>query len=90
MSKFLKSYYQNTRGLRTKIIQGLKNRFTLADYDCVCLTEIWLNDSFNSSEIFNETYNVFRADRTVDNYNKLRINRPNVSHDEDVVGGGAV
>lgn len=82
MSKSLKLYYQNTRGIRTKIIRDLKTKFTLANYDCVALTETWLNGNFSSSEIFNETYNVFRSDRSVEKYNTLRINKPNISPGE--------
>lgn len=88
--KSLKLYYQNTRGLRTKIIRGLKNKFTLANFDCIALTETWLNDNFSFSEIFDDTYNVFRSDRSTDKYNALRINKPNIPPGEDVLGGGCL
>lgn len=89
-SKPIKIYYQNTRGLRQKIIRGLKNGFTLADYDCVSLTETWLNANINSAELFDDSYNVFRADRSVEKYNILRTNRPNLTPDDDVTGGGSL
>lgn len=83
-------YYQNTRGLRGKIVHSLKNKFTLANYTCVSLSETWLNDNFSSSELFDETYNVFRADRTIEKYNTLRVNRPDLPADENIVGGGCL
>lgn len=86
----LKFYYQNTRGLRGKIANNLKKNITLANYHCISLTETWLSDKFESSEIFNETYNVYRADRTVNKYNTLKINRPDLQPDDDVVGGGCL
>jgi Reverse transcriptase (RNA-dependent DNA polymerase) len=33
------------------------------DYDIVCLTETWLSQNFNNSELFDSNYNVFRRDR---------------------------
>lgn len=90
MSNELKFYYQNTRGLRTKIIDSLRNKITLANYDCISFTETWLNDTHESNEIFNETYNVFRSDHTVEKYNRLRINRPDLRPEADVIGGGCL
>lgn len=90
MNNELNFYYQNTRGLRGKIVKNLKHNITIADFDCISLTETWLNDSFNSSEIFNDTYNVFRADRTVAKYNTLKINRPDLQPENNVVGGGCL
>lgn len=90
MSDNLGLYYQNTRGLRGKIRFGLKNNFTLANHDCICLTETWLNDNINSNELFDDTYNVFRADRSVQNYNTLRTNRPNLQSDANIAGGGCL
>lgn len=86
----LNTYYQNTRGLRGKIVKDFKNKFRLANYDCVAFTETWLNDDFFSSELFDDTYNVYRADRTVENYNILRVNRPDLPPDENIVGGGSL
>lgn len=86
----LRCYYQNTEGLRGKIRHGIKNEFTLANYDGVFLTETWLNDNFSSSELFDDSYNVFRADRSIVNYNRLRTNRPDLPDDANVVGGGCL
>lgn len=90
MNPKLNFFYQNTRGLRGKIIHNLKQNITLANFDCISLTETWLNGNFESSEIFDETYNVFRADRSVEKYNTLKVNRPDLSHDTNVVGGGCL
>lgn len=86
----LRGYVQNTRGLRGKIEEGFKNSFILANYDFISLTETRLNDTFSSSELFDDSYNIFRADRTVENYNTLRANRPNLPPDTDVTGGGCL
>jgi hypothetical protein len=90
MSNNLKFYYQNTRGLRGKIVQNLKQNITIANYDCISLTETWLNGNIESSEIFNDTYNVYRADRSVEKYNTLKTNRPDLLPGDDVVGGGCL
>lgn len=89
MPRNLKFYYQNVRGLRGKIKHGLKNTITLANFDFVGFTESWLNADFNSSEIFDETYNVFRSDRSVAKYNLLK---GNLQHDtdRDIKGGGCL
>lgn len=58
----LRIYYQNVRGLRTKLnevyLEILNN-----DFDVIILTETWLNDSISDAEIFDSRYNVFRRDR---------------------------
>lgn len=57
-------YYQNVRGLRTK-----STTFYLSTTDCnhdvIVLTETWLNSSHQSTEYFNNDFNVYRRDRTV-------------------------
>lgn len=55
-------YYQNVRGLRTKLNEVLLQTAEL-NYDIYCFTETWLNDTFSSSELFTSSYNVFRCDR---------------------------
>lgn len=87
--KKLCGYYQNVRGLRRKIASGIKNGFTLANHDFVSLTETWLNDGISSSEIFDDTYNVFRADRSIVNYNILKSNI-NYDPEDDITGGGCL
>lgn len=57
----LKIYYQNTRGLRTKM-----EDFFLAvsemEYDVVVLTETWLNDQHLSTQLFGNSYTEHRDD----------------------------
>lgn len=90
MKNELKFYYQNTRGLRGRIVRNLKQNITLANFDCISLTETWLHDGIESSEIFDETYNVFRADRTVEKYNTLKINKPDLLPEDNLTGGGCL
>ncbi|XP_053691609.1 uncharacterized protein LOC128740122 [Sabethes cyaneus] len=62
-------YYQNTRGLRSKVAE-----FSIAAsaslYDCIVLTESWLDPQICSSQLFGSEYNVFRTDRCLANSNK--------------------
>lgn len=55
-------YYQNVRGLRTKSHEFLSSVLN-CNYDIICITESWLNDSFYSCEFFDSRYEVFRCDR---------------------------
>lgn len=61
-------YYQNVRGLRTKTSTFYRN-LCLNAYDVVCLTETWLLEGVNNSELFDDRYIVWRRDR---DYNKTR------------------
>ncbi|XP_055643111.1 uncharacterized protein LOC129779577 [Toxorhynchites rutilus septentrionalis] len=67
----LKIYYQNVRGLRTKI-----DDFFLAAqdscYDVIVLTETWLDDRIQSTQLFGSLYTVFRTDRSPKNSAKSR------------------
>lgn len=90
MTKKWKIYYQNTRGPRGKIIHGIKNKFTHANYEFVSLSETWLNDTINSAQLFDNTYNVFRSDRNVEKYNILKRNRQNLPPEADITGGGCL
>lgn len=68
--------YQNVKGLRTKTRQCFLS--TQSDsFDIYFVTETWLTDSFQNSELFPTTYNVFRSD-----------NLPNLS--DKSRGGGAL
>lgn len=58
----LKLYYQNTIGLRTKLAQFLLAS-TTNDFDIISLTETWLNEDIEDSQLFNTNYNVYRHDR---------------------------
>lgn len=50
------------RGLRTKTENFLLSTIARTT-DVICVTETWLNDNINSSELFDNKYNVFRKDR---------------------------
>lgn len=63
--KKLRIYYQNTRGLNTKIKTGFRNRSILFNFDIYAITESWLQENIASSELFNELYTVRRADRSL-------------------------
>lgn len=90
MPRNLKFYYQNVRGLRSKIKHGLKNEITLANFDLVAFTETWLNTNFSSSEIFDESYNVFRSDRSAEKYNLLKRGVSCHNNADDIRGGGCL
>ncbi|XP_029348314.1 uncharacterized protein LOC115034918 [Acyrthosiphon pisum] len=56
-------YYQNCRGLRTKL--GLfKCNVAVFNYIFICLTETWLTNSFHDTELGLHNYVVFRCDRS--------------------------
>lgn len=59
----LSLFYQNVRGLNTKINQA-RTFVNANNYDIICLTETWLSDGVMSSEMFNSNYHVHRHDRT--------------------------
>lgn len=67
----LSVYYQNVRGLRTKL-----NDFCMGvydnSYDIICLTETWLNDGFFSSELSSDDYSIHRRDRNYASTNTTR------------------
>ncbi|XP_055589243.1 uncharacterized protein LOC129741528 [Uranotaenia lowii] len=58
----LRLYYQNVRGLRTKIDE-LFLAVSDPEYDVIVLTETWLNDEITSVQLFGHHYNVYRRDR---------------------------
>lgn len=61
-------YYQNFRSLNTKT--HIRSNFPAADYKLIALTETWLDDDFNSSEIFDDTFVVHRSYRNREQTNK--------------------
>ncbi|PNF19791.1 hypothetical protein B7P43_G14658 [Cryptotermes secundus] len=65
----LEIFYQNVRGLRTKSTE-IFNTVCSFDYEIICLTETWLNESFSTQDFFPGTYTVYRSDR--DCIDKLR------------------
>lgn len=82
-------FYQNTRGLRTKIADGLKDRISLRKHKFIALTETWLNDSFASEEIFEQNlYTVHRADRSHRTY--TRPSTSTQTQNNDLMGGGCL
>lgn len=85
----IKCFYQNTRGLRSKIAHGLKTRISNTDYHLIALTETWLNDQFASESIFDKdtfTVQVHRADRTHRTF--TRPNGPHSTNSNDNLRGG--
>ncbi|XP_062558083.1 uncharacterized protein LOC134222958 [Armigeres subalbatus] len=67
----LRIYYQNVRGLRTKIDDFFLST-TDSNYDAIVLTETWLDDRIYSAQLFNRQYEIFRNDRNRLNSYKLR------------------
>lgn len=62
MATVLNIFYQNTRGLRSKLITFSHN-IASCDFDLVCITETWLNNGVFTSELFSDNFSVFRRDR---------------------------
>lgn len=58
-------YYQNCRGLRTKLNTLFANILTEC-YDVIILSETWLIPNITDSEIMDSRYLVFRCDRNRD------------------------
>ena len=99
-SEFVYIYYQNVRGLRTKI-----NNFhlvcSLSEYDVIALTETWLTPAILDSELFTSKFVVHRCDRSVSNsifglgggvlvavnskYTSEQINVPYTQHVEIII-----
>lgn len=62
-------YYQNVRGLRTKI-DDLYVATIDCSFDVIVLTETGLNDAINSVQLFGNSYDVYRCDRSRRNSDK--------------------
>ncbi|KAL4088880.1 hypothetical protein QTP88_023964 [Uroleucon formosanum] len=58
----VKIYYQNVRGLRTKLL-NLHTNFILSFYDAYVLTETWLSNDIANAELGFDDYLIFRCDR---------------------------
>ncbi len=58
----LKIYYQNVRGLKMKTKKFLSN-LLLSSYDVILLCETWLRPDIFTSELFDDSYIVYRKDR---------------------------
>jgi hypothetical protein len=62
-SKNFVLYYQNVRGLNSKL-QDIRLSSSSAPYDCIALSEIWLSESVLDGEVLDlDAYNLFRCDR---------------------------
>lgn len=70
--KEISVYYQNVRGLRTKT-SDFRYEVSTNNFDLIALTETWLHDGINSSEVFTNDYNVFRHDRAANDHCKNNI-----------------
>lgn len=62
MNKSLCFYYQNCRGLRTKLHTIYMN-ILAHNYDIIILTETWLHLDIPDSDVVDSRYNIFRSDR---------------------------
>lgn len=67
----LSFFYQNVRGLRTKI-DAFFLAVTACHYDVIILTETWLDAQILSPQLFGNSYTVFRNDRNQQNSRKAR------------------
>ncbi|XP_058830439.1 uncharacterized protein LOC131689392 [Topomyia yanbarensis] len=62
----LRIYYQNARGLKTKI-DDVYLAAVDGDYDVCVFTETWLDARITSVQLFGDAYTVYRADRNSGN-----------------------
>lgn len=62
MDKSLSFYYQNCRGLRTKL-HTLYMNVLMYNYDIIILTETWLTSDIFDNELIDSRYQVYRCDR---------------------------
>lgn len=72
-SEVLKSfpiYYQNVNGLRTKT-STFRRAVQMCHYKIIVLTETGLTESINSNEIFDDSFSVFRCDRSERSSDKI-------------------
>lgn len=63
--------YQNVRGLNTKTVEFYKSVCN-CDCDIIAITESWLQSNTFSTELFDDSYSVFRCDRDL---SKLNVKR---------------
>lgn len=57
----IKIYYQNVRGIRTKT--NIRSKISASQYEIITFTEHWLDENYESSEYFDNSYTVERDDR---------------------------
>lgn len=58
----LNCYYQNVRGLRTKLT-SLSLSVTSSDYDILFFTETWLTEDISNLELGMNDFDIYRKDR---------------------------
>lgn len=59
--------YKNVRGLRTKL-DFFRNSVYNCNSDVIFLSETWLNSCISNNELGICNYNIFRSDRSTDNF----------------------
>lgn len=67
----LNIYYQNVRGLNTKIV-NFYLYVCSHNFDIIVLTETWLHDGVLSSELFDDRYVVYRRDRYTSGFHSFK------------------
>lgn len=67
----MSGFYQNCRGLRTKL-NNFKCNVSSLNCDFIVLTETWLTDNFSNSELGLDSFNIFGYDRCSFTSNCLR------------------
>lgn len=55
-------FYQNVRGLRSKV-KDFHDNILANNFDIICITETWLNNSIHDRELCDERYLMFRNDK---------------------------
>lgn len=66
-------YYQNVRGLRTKLLDlCIAIASVYEDFDIMVLVETWLNDGIANTELGLEDFNIYRLDRNPANNSHSR------------------
>jgi len=63
----LSGFYQNVRGLRTKLFSIQLNMPSLLHFDYFILTETWLTHDISDAELNMADYNIYRLDRNLSN-----------------------
>lgn len=62
MAKNFNIFYQNVNGIKTKLRDFYVN-LSLSDWECIALTETWLQSNIMDYEIFDDRYVIYRKDR---------------------------
>jgi hypothetical protein len=65
-------YYQNCRGLRSKLDNFRCSVPLINSYDIIVFTETWLVDSISDTELGLQDFVIFRCDRSVSTTRKGR------------------